>query len=198
MSLRQDGVTIGSVTDVGVTGTFNSVQLLGAYPYAGGYRFNGTLWVDDVYTLAGTTGRTTPYGDVGVMVRLVEDNGTTNQGTPSVGDQHACVDELLADTADYVTLEDVDVVETYQIEDIAADVDIKALQVTALVKKAVDGAALVAAEIRHDGAEHTHDTSQGISTNYRFQTFPYETDPDADAWTPTTFNAAEFGVKKTG
>jgi len=198
MLLHQDGVTIGSITDASVAGTFNAVELLGAAPYGTGYHFNGTLWVDDVYALAGTTGQIALYGDVGIKVRLVEDNGTTNQGVANAGDQHSCVDESLADVADYVTLDDVNEIETYQVEDMPGDSEIKGIQVTALAKKTVDGAALVASEIRHSGAEYTHPTSQGLNTNFRFQMFPHENDPSDTPWTPTTFNAAEFGVKKTG
>ena len=169
-------------------------------PYTGG-GYHGpigtALWLDDVYMFDNNTGVTNFLGDVTVNTKLVTDNGTTNNGVASTGDQHSCVDETLADTADYVTVDAVNKIELYQVADLAAGTAIKGVQVTALAKRTTEGSSKITAETRQSGANYAHPTPQGVTTDYAFRPFIYEKDALGATWTDTAFNAMEFGVKKT-
>lgn len=192
MSVRVNGVEVWALTGMDYGTTFNAIGVLGGPDSV--YDFAGSAWVDDVYV---STGDNNYLGDVYVQLRLVEDNGTVNDGTASTGDNHSCVDEVLADTSDYVTMDDVDQIEEYVVEDAAVGDYILGVQVTALMRKTEVGAAIIVGEVRHDGANHDHPSPIGITEDFRFHTFPYGLDPDGDAWTEANFNAAEFGIKKT-
>jgi len=107
------------------------------------------------------------------------------------------VDETLADTADYVTVDAVNKIELYQVADLAAGTAIKGVQVTALAKRTTEGSSQITAETRQSGANYAHPTPQGVTTDYAFRPFIYEKDALGATWTDTAFNAMEFGVKKT-
>lgn len=183
-----DTIDNGSMGGVGCT----SILLGGAHPsmgadisdwQIGGANIIGTVWLDDIYMFDGNTGVTDFLGDITVNTKLVTANGTTNNGTPSAGSNYQCVDEALADSADYVTLDAVNEIDTYQIADVPAGTVIKGVQVTALAKRTQDGTVRIAAETRQSGANYVHPTEQGVTTDYAFRPFIYEKDALGAAWT---------------
>jgi hypothetical protein len=187
----------GKDTLNGAATTFSSV-LSGAFNHTGnydyGYSGGVTAWRDDVYI---RTGAGDLFGDVTVQTRLVTGDGVTNDGAASAGANFECVDELLADVVDYVTLDAVGELELYTVEPVAAGVLIRAVQVTALAKRTGEGSAGIAAVLRQGGATYEHPTPQGVSADYQFQAFMYERDALDAEWTAETFNALEYGDKKT-
>jgi hypothetical protein len=209
--LAVNGITVLSLTGVRTLNEYasstgyTSIVVGGSAPQDGdqgdylgaGYQGLGSVWLDDVYALDGAAGVTALVGDAKVSRKDVTANGTVNDGTPSAGANYQCIDEEEADAADYVTLATAADIELYAVDNVAAGETVYAVQVTASAKRAVGGSASIAAEVRHSGTNYAHPVSQGLGVDASFKSFMYEADPGAASWTPTTFNAAEFGVTKS-
>jgi len=194
-TIQINGIVTATIT--GVNTLAGGTGFTSAWVGGGQYLYTRTVWFDDIYMFDSTAGVTDLLGDITVTTKLVTANGTTNNGTASAGANFECVDEALADTADYVTIADVNDIELYATEDVGTGTVIHAVQVTAFAQRTEDGSAALAAEIRQGGANYAHPTPQAVTVNYTFKPFIYENDALDDPWTDTVFNAVEFGVIKT-
>lgn len=194
-AIRVNGIEEAAGEFISTRAPVSAVQVLGSSTSS--YYYNGSIWIDDLYILGGTTGQVDPYGDVQIQARMPTADGTNHGGTPSTGsDNFAMVDETLADVSDYVTFPTVGLVDTYATEQVDPGTSIAAIQVSTLSNKDEEGSCAVVASIYHDAAVHDHIQPSGVSITSKFNTFVFETDPDGDAWTDDSFNACEFGVKK--
>jgi len=143
-------------------------------------------------------------GDMTVSLLLPTGDGNSTTWDDSTGgsppENWPNVDETSPnDDTDYNSTSTLNAKDLYTFEDAPAGSDIRAVQVLASVRKGAEGPGQVklvtrSASTDYDGA------AQGIGgTAYSYVRQVLETDPaTAAAWSESGFNAAEFGIKKTG
>jgi len=123
--------------------------------------------------------------------------GTTDDWTPSAGDNYACVDERPVSDTDYVSTNTVDHLDSYTTSNLSGTiVSIKAVQVQARIKK--DGAATPqnAKLALRSGTTDYLSADNAIGTSYGAILNIWETDPDtAAAWIEAGVNGIEIGIK---
>lgn len=161
---------------------------------------------DDVYILDGSGTTLNDFlGDCRVDARVPSGAGVPAVGwTPSAGANWQCVDEMPPAAApngdvDYVSVLTTGATDTYAVQDVAVPgATIYGVQMCLSVKKADAGLCLVAPVIRHAGTTY-EGGSANPGTTYAFATTQYSNNPGTGApWVEADFNAAEFGVRKTG
>jgi hypothetical protein len=171
----------------------------------GGFYSSGTLYqyvkFDDLYVCDTSGSMNNDFlGDCRIDTIVPSGAGYTTNWTPSAGSNYQCVDDAQFDNgSDYVSETTVDDIDSYAFGDLPVGiVDIKGIQ-TNLFGKRADSAVLTKAKptIRpvattHLGAEVTFDD------NYYDLLGITELNPETStAWTKTTLDATEFGVKLT-
>jgi hypothetical protein len=156
--------------------------------------------IDDLYVLNTEGSINNDFLGINTRVRgiLPDADGANTDWTPSAGSDHyAVVDELPETQADYVesgTINDVDTF-TFPSQSITGVYGVKAeahmmtgsVGVRDVRLKCISG--VTTDNAATEGVSHDGGTEQFIENIW-------EEDPDASAaWTPTTFNNAEFGVE---
>jgi hypothetical protein len=139
-------------------------------------------------------------GDVTISALLPTGAGNSSGWTPSAGSNYDCVNEASPnDDTDYVSTAALTTKDLYAFADAPAGADIRAVQVLAAVRKGAEGPGQVKLVTRSNSTDYDG-VAQGIGgTAYSYVREVYETDPaTAAAWSESGFNAAEFGLKKTG
>ena len=160
------------------------------------------VWEFDDFYICDQSGSTNNnfLGDIRIDTLYPTSDGTYSQFTPSTGTSHfALVDETAPNTTDYNDGSAVNDRDSYGIGNLAAltSQTVYGVQVNAAILKDDAGAKSAAVFVRSsstngDGAS----TALGTSQAYVCQVF--ETDPNgAIAWTETSVNAMEAGVKVT-
>lgn len=181
-------------TNLGAT-TYSAVALLSNAGISNQRDF------DDVYVIDLTGSLNNDFlGDVTVTALLPTGAGSATGWTPSTGSNYQCVDEASPnDDTDYVSASAVDTKDTYAFDDVPAGSVIKAVQVVSAQRKENEGPGKIKHVVRSSSADYDQ-AEQGIGgATYSFLCTVVETDPATSAaWTESGFNAAEFGVKKTG
>lgn len=193
--LRIDGRTeISGSADT--TNTANSTS--------SGFRLNAaavqTVSFDDLY-LIDTTGSVNNdfLGDRRIVTLQPSGAGTTTQFTPSTGSNFQNVDETAAnDDTDYNGSSTVNQKDSYALADLPAGVTtINAVQNKCLVRKDDAGGRRVKALLL-SGATEDLATEYDLTQSYIYTSKIYETNPNtAGAWSSSTVNALEAGVKVT-
>ena len=149
---------------------------------------------DDVYIAdgAGAAPWNDALGDVRVDARRPTAPGVSSQWTPSTGANWECVDDVLADDADYnLAVAPGPKVDLYTVQDVGAP--ILGVQPVWRAKKMDSGLCAIAPVIRQ-GTNWTG-TSQSPGTDYLYQMQALGANPHTGvAWTEADFNADEFGL----
>jgi hypothetical protein len=160
-----------------------------------------TLDNDDFYLCDGSGSFNNDFlGDVTVSALYPSGAGATTGWTPSAGSNYQCVDEALVnDDSDYNSTSTISAKDTYAFANAPSGADIRAVQVVTAQRKSTEGPGTIKHVVRSGGTDYDQ-AGQGIGgTSYSFLRSILETDPaTAAAWTESGFNAAEFGLKKTG
>lgn len=160
--------------------------------------FSSTLDFDDLYICDGQGSTNNTFlGDVRVDAYLPAGAGNSTQLTASAGSNYQCVDDSTPNgDTDYVQSATTSQKDTYDFTNMShTPSTIFGVQILMSAKKDDAGTRSIAAVTRSAGSD-TDGTTQALSTSYVYYREIRETDPNGPAaWTKTSFNAAEFGVK---
>lgn len=156
-----------------------------------------TFYIDDLYIADGTAGVNTFQGPTRIEnLWPTGDDATANQWQLSTGSTHyTLVDEKPGNTTDYVYETTANDVDLYTYGNLATvDTGIFGVQMNTTVALDANGSKTLIerwqAPTAIDGGSHA------LTVNtYVLKSTIRETDTDTNAWTATTLNAAEFGVK---
>jgi hypothetical protein len=194
-----DWLTVATGQDTKNTANASANQVyLGSWA-AGSGPLN--IYYDDVYICDASGSTNNDFlGDVRVDTLYPTSDGTYTAFTPSTGVSHfALVDETAPNTSDYNDGVSVGDRDSYGLTDLAAlsSQTIYGVQVNAAVMKDDAGAKSAATFVR-SSSTNGDGASVALGTSQAYISQVFETDPNGSiAWTATTVNAAEAGVKVT-
>lgn len=157
---------------------------------------------DDVYVLDDTgTDQTTRIGPCFIETVIPDSNGTTNNFTASpavanylnVDDGNTPDDDTTYNHSTTVTHKDL-----YGMAALSSTIDtVYAVMPRSHVKSTAGGARGVK-NVARSSATEVDGTEKNVDAGYRFVDHIYENDPNGGgAWTESSVNAAEFGIKIT-
>jgi hypothetical protein len=159
-------------------------------------------YYDDLYLCDGSGSTNNNFlGDCKVLAVTPDGVGTDSDFTPSSGNNYECVDELTPDgDTSYVESNTLNHQDSYDFTNLSADPGtVRGVALNLYVKK-IDSNQRKLKALTLSGATedlHTYEIEPGEGA-YRYYQRIWEEDPDAAAaWTITTINAAEFGMKVT-
>ncbi len=189
--IKLNGVSeIASTTGNFGSTTIGQVQLISV---VGGSVF------DDLYVLdtTGASPRNTFLGDVRVETIYPNADGAHSQWTPNTGTTHYTqVNEAQADgDASYVSDATPNDLDTYAFGDIDVGATVYGVQTNLYARKDDANTRQIAPVVRQSGSDNVG-TTVTMATTYVDYTQLYNQDPSSADWTPTSVNAAEFGVKE--
>ena len=187
-------VKVDGVTDIDFTGdtktdantTFDGIRL-GYYVasfYAKAYFDNFIIDSSDW------------IGDTSIQAIVPTGIGNSSEWTPSAGDNYACVDEIPFGDADYVESSNVDDLDTYVAGDMTGGtIDVKCLQVQSRCAVTVGVAKNIKLVTRVNGTDYlSGDKLVPLTVKSLFNL--WENNPNGSvAWTESTVNAMEIGIK---
>jgi len=157
--------------------------------------------LDDLVVMDGSGSYNNAFlGDVTISAVLPNGAGNSSGWTPSAGSNYQCVDEASPnDDTDYNSTSTLNAKDLYAFPDAPAGADIRAVQIVSAQRKGAEGPGQIKHVVRSSSTDYDQ-TAQGIGgTSYSFLRTVVEADPaTAAAWSESGFNAAEFGIKKTG
>lgn len=191
--LRVPGETIGPNT-----GNFGSTNMAIVETTRGGG--SGTVSYCDMYVNDTSGSVNTGFlGDSRVDLSTVSANGTTNNFTPSASTNNTNVDDATPNgDTDYNsdgTLNDLDLFATTDAP--SGTSAISAIQVNHYARKTDAGPRSIATVFRQGGTNYVNAASKALFANYAYQSQIYDLDPLGSAWTASTYNSDEVGVKIT-
>jgi hypothetical protein len=173
--------------------SFNQVYI-GQFQASGGMHIR----IDDLY-VCDTSGSVNNdfLGDCRIDTLFPTGDGASSAFTPSTGTTHwSLVDEATPNTSDYVdgvSVGDRDLY-TYPALVTLSTSTVFGMQVNAMANKDDAGARSLALTAR-SSSTNVDGTSQAMSTSQVNLASIFETDSASAAWTQTTVNAGQFGVK---
>ena len=188
----QAGTFTGDTRQSGTQTIYNRLYI-GSDDGWGGY-------IDDVYVVsADATAPNTNLGDSRVTTLFPNGNGTTSGGTGSDGnstDNYALVDETTYNSADYVDFPTT-VKDTYAYSDASLNsgATIHGIQVASYIAKTDVGSITAKPVVRSGGTEVDGTAVTPTSTTAVEFDEVFVTKPGGGAWTASTIDAAEFGLK---
>jgi hypothetical protein len=123
--------------------------------------------------------------------------GNSTQWDPSAGSNYACVDEVPASDADYVSTNVNDEIDTYSLADLSiSPYSIKSVQVMARARKEGASTPQNIALVARTGGTDYPGADQALSTAFMGHAKLWEQNPNtAVAWTESDVNGLEAGVK---
>jgi hypothetical protein len=180
-----DGVSQGSGTGV-KTGTYDAANIVQFGPSDGGF--------DDIYIKSGDAADT-PIGPCKVRAAFPTSDGTVTDWTTSSGSTHYdLVDEKPPGTTDYTYTNVTNEEERFGITIPGSDT-VHGAMLCAVTNMNLPGVNTMRVLVDSNSTLSTYDQAIGTEDWYT-TTMIVEVDPDTSAaWTPTTMNAAEWGVK---
>ena len=163
------------------------------------------VYVDDFYADY-WTGESAPTDTPPVTRRFLavfpNEDGDSTQWTPLTGsDNYAMVDEAPPDDdTTYVKAASAGLVDLYGFAPVTvpADYAVRAVIPTIYANKSDAGVASTLQIVSSDGATDEISAEKTLATAYGHVFERFTLDPDGDAWTEGTVNAAEFGIKSSG
>lgn len=179
--------------------SYNSIasfRLLGGRYFQSG---KGTR-VDDLYALETASSPNDDFlGDCRVDTLAVNADGTTNQWTPSAGNNYENVDDDPPDGDTTYNETDTDGhVDLFDHVDLSQTTSVFGVQVAAYLEK-TDAANIFVRLGTRSGGSNYWGSAQGAGASYQHLMQMFETDPaTGSAWTRTGVNNAEFGIKRSG
>lgn len=160
---------------------------------------SGQFQYDDMYVCdtTGSAPQNTFLGDVRVATIYPAGDGAHTAWTPNTGTTHYTqVDEAQADDdTTYVSDATPGDLDTYTFGTIDTGATVYALQTNLYARKDDANTRQIAPVIRQSGTDNIGATVTLAST-YVDYTQIYNQDPTSAAWTPTTVNADQYGVKE--
>jgi hypothetical protein len=175
--------------NTGTTGNYDSLRFGGDSGYAAGYYLDNV--VIDTAAFPGSS----------KIVGLAPNaNGTTNEWTPSAGNNYECVDEVPsggAGDADYTSINAVNKTDLFGHPALPGSVyQIKCVQVQArCVKEGAPTPNNIQMAVRTGGSNYVSG-SIAIPASIKSVSALWETNPNTgNPWTKTEVDAAEFGYK---
>lgn len=199
VEVRANGATILSLSGIDTCNTANTTAN-GLY-VSTGLQSPATYYFDDCYVCDGLGSTNNNFlGDIRVDTLFPTSDGNYTAFTPSTGSSHyVLVDETAPNTTDYNSGANVGDRDSYGLSNLSAlsSQTVYGVQVNAALLKDDAGAKSASTFVRSnttdgDGAS----TPLGTSLSYLQQV--YELNPDGNvAWTETTVNAMEAGVRVT-
>lgn len=195
VEVRVDGVTCLTLT------TVNTVHYY-AVSGADWVRI-GTVWVgqavankdvDDVVITDASVG--TFLGDIAVETLLPSGAGSATAWTASTGTNSSCVDEIAPnDDTDYVSSSTVSQQDLYDVPSLSrAAGTVHAVQVVSTARADAGGTHQIA-EILKSGSTTSVGTTHTIQTSYAPYRTIWGTDPNNGAWSISTVNTIEAGIR---
>jgi len=192
-----DWITVATSQDTQATAnaTANSVSI-------GTTGAIGTTWLYDDFYLCNSAGSTNNdfIGDCRIDTIYPTSDGNYTAWTPSTGtDHYALVDETAPNTTDYNSGAASGDRDSYGYGNLPAltSQTVYGVQVNAALLKD-DAGARSAGTMARSGTTDSDGAGVALSTGQLYVSEVYELDPNTStAWTETTVNAAEFGVKVT-
>jgi hypothetical protein len=162
-------------------------------------RNSSNLDFDDVYILDATGSfNTTFLGDCVVEVLYPSAAGASSQWTPHASTNVSQVQESIEDgDTSYVSTASVNNRDSYVMDDLGeTPLSVYAVQVTAITRTdASEASRTVACSVRTNGTYQDGITSVAQAGSYNFVRGVFDHDDASAAWTPTSVNAMEAGVK---
>jgi hypothetical protein len=205
VTVKVNGVTIhsfgpGDTKTSAVDENIESIRL----GYGTNLTTSNVTTLDDIYVCDETGAKNNDFlGDVKVQVLRPNGNGTTNNFTGSDADStdnYLHVDESPPHDGDtsYVQSQTVGHKDLYAYSNVPVATSlIHGAQVNSILKKTDSGTREVV-HVARSVATESDSSDLGVGIDYFGEYTVYEDDPDAAAaWTDSTLNAAEFGVKVT-
>lgn len=188
-------VAAGQDTKAGTNATVNSVRL-GAFGTG-----IGTTTFDDFYICDNSGSTNNDFlGDVRIDTLFPSGDGNYSQFTPSTGTTHyTLVDESTPNTTDYNDGASVGDRDSYAMGNLSAlaSSTVYGVQVNAAIVKDDAGSKSATTFVR-SSSTNADGASVALSTSQAYVSQVFETDPNGSvAWTETTVNAMEAGVKVT-
>lgn len=157
----------------------------------------GALWYTSAYFDNFIIDDAAWIGDTKIQVVVPTGAGTTTGWTPSAGANYACVDEIPASDADYVSINAVDTVDTYAAGNLIGDVSsIKCVQIQSRVR--TDGAPTptnLKLVVRSGGTDYFSGDNVVPASEKSLWNLWEDNPADAAAWEEADVNAMEMGVK---
>lgn len=193
-----DVITVATGQDLKNTANAYANQIrLGPTSSAAGTPFRA----DDFYVCDQSGSTNNDFlGDARIDTLYPTSDGNYSQFAPSTGTDHfALVDEATPNTTDYNDGSTVGNYDSYGLGNLAALVSqsVYAVQVNAAVLKDDAGAKSAATMVR-SGTTDADGTSAALGTSLSYVSQVFETNPDGSvAWTETSVNAMEAGIKVT-
>ena len=164
---------------------------------AGGLGANLGVFYSDIYVNdgSGSSPNNTFWGDTRVDAHFPSGAGTYAAWTPSAGANYAAVDEVApTDDADYVASTTPGNKDAYAFGDTAV-ASVRSVQILGAVRK-TDALTRTSRILTRSGGTDYGSTDFAPGTSFHYDRVVRETDPATGmAWTPSGFNAAEFGVE---
>lgn len=153
---------------------------------------------DDLYVCdkTGTTNNDF-LGDCRVDTQFPNaDGAVTNFATSSGATHYTLVDEVTPNTTDYVDSANVGDRDLYEFTNLTSlgTSTVYGVQVSTAVQKDDAGSRSIAVTARSNGT-NVDGATQALSTSQLFHSSIFETDSAAVAWTQTSVDAAQFGIK---
>lgn len=193
VTVRLDTATVLTLSGIRTLYTESVIQAVGLNNVSQGTYF------DDFY-VCDTTGSSNNdfLGDTKVCVAAVTGNGAVSDGVASAGSNYQCVDETTPSSTDYVTFDATNEIDTYTVGSLSSIEDLKGVYVRLCAAKSDTQEATITDVIRSGGTNRVSATPLTLYSDHVYRSFLHEVDPATSAkWTPTGFNASEFGIKKT-
>lgn len=198
VTVKLNGVAVLTLTSVDTRNAGNSTYNLfgiGQFATSGSHlRFCDLVAWD-------TSGSTNNdfLGDLRIDSLYPNADGNYSQFTPSTGtDHYALVDETTPNTTDYNDGSAVGDRDSYALGNLAAltSQTVYAVQVNAAMNKDDAGAKSASTFVR-SGGSNSDGASTVLGTSQAYVSQVYETDPASAAWTESTVNGMEAGVRVT-
>lgn len=177
-------------------------EAVSSHPHCDNLRwfYRADTQMDDMYLIDQSTGGLTDFLGP-VIVRRVKPSADTATAdfTPSTGiDHYACVDNDRADETDYLESSTLTDDELWDYENVPSEIDtIQAISIETFIA-ATGVQAKKAASICESGASGVQEIGLRATISPDWEQFIdiMEDDPDTSSpWTPSGFNAAQFGVR---
>lgn len=161
--------------------------------------FGSTRYYDDV-VVGDTTGSfcNDRLGDVWIQTVMPTGAGTNTAWDPSAGNNWDCVEEIPPSTAEYVETAVLNEIDDYATANVVSTTGtVHAVVVKAYAQKTSAGTRKISGATTSNAVAGVG-TEVALATDYHYVASPIYQNPDGPvAWTITTVNAAEFGVKLT-
>lgn len=167
--------------------------------------FVGEIYIDDFYWLNGdATAPNSFLGDKKVLTLMPNGEGTTQDFTPSTGSTHyTLVDEKPRSTSDYVYSTTDAHIELFTFEDVPAGTqNISAVQIEVYANKSDASAVMQFERVVRSGGSNYFGNPMTLSVGSQYlidsnaeKSIVVDNPNTSTAWTLTSLNAAEFGVR---